>query len=106
MRIQGCGWQHTSKRTAPDASVVVGYSRLTPTVCPGYSTQLPGVEETIRAYGWAERGQVEVYTAPYRPTPKLVALVDVLASSVQRVEAQEIADAREESKRRRDAAAF
>jgi hypothetical protein len=39
---------------------MVSGARTIPTQCPGYTTRLPDVIETMRLWGWWERGQLEL----------------------------------------------
>ena len=50
--------------------------------CPGYTTSLPQVHETARAYGWLERGQIREFCGGEQPTDAMIDCLDILGGSV------------------------
>lgn len=66
--------------------------RLGPAVCPGYSTQLPIVQECARWWGWESRGvlPMQVETRELVVTPEVLDLADLFASEMGCAEAWEL----------------
>lgn len=91
-----CGWV-PDREWAPDDQQTRGWgmiegSSLQPTTCPGYTSQLPEVQEAARAWGWNERGGfVQRYQALGLPINEdLSDLVDVFAGEQAVAEAWEL----------------
>lgn len=66
----------------------LGYRhRPLPTICAGYTTRLPEVQEAARARAWANRGQLDVFLGGERANENLLAHIDILDAEVGAMEA-------------------
>lgn len=93
-----CGWMPESERT--------GYEFMHPDgapedikVCPGYTVNLPEVNEAARALSWRQDGQLTEFYDGEKPTRPLRDAMDLIAAESKRVERHSL---RETKKRRQD----
>lgn len=80
----GCGYAPTVERIYPWAGL--GYKGATPTVCPGYSTNLPEVIEVARARFHWTKGELSAFTHG-RATDALMIGIEILEGAVNECQA-------------------
>lgn len=76
-QLVGCGYELALKGLPVAAWCGLGYSGPKPTVCAGYSCNLPEVIETARARRHWSNGQIEAF-AGGPPTDEMLAAIEVL----------------------------
>jgi hypothetical protein len=81
-RMLGCGWLRASDHLAGDRPFPEA------SVCPGYTTRFPEVQEAARALIWAKRGGVAPLYGSGQLPSVLIDAIDILDSARNDVEAE------------------
>lgn len=90
-KVRGCGFVPPAERTAPLASIGgVGFCPVQPTVCPGYTTRLPAVQEASAASWWKADGELRSRYPDQELTALLVDAIEVLGRARAEVDLHEL----------------
>lgn len=89
-QLAGCGYL-----PPPDKDLLpvvrawngLGYSGPDPTVCPGYSTNLPEVQEIARAHTHWSKGALMAWLRGQRASEALLIGIEIIEAEVGRFEA-------------------
>ena len=89
-KMQGCGLIKAYREAGPQINAPVAQHtsayQWNPTVCPGYTRNLPAVQEAYSALSWWDRGQLVVRYQGAQPPEDLVLAIDIIHARRTEVE--------------------